>query len=180
MPDKTELPYREIPTHAEEYLPGNIVSRLIDGLGFRFYWATEGLTQEDLNYEPSENSRSTFETVQHVYDLSVTILNIANQAPNIRPYEKTSMNFKEYRSQTLINLKQASEAFLGKTEEEIVACKVIFQKGDAKSEYPFWNGINGQFTDAIYHTGQIVSFRRSSGNPVPSGVNVFTGKAKHY
>jgi hypothetical protein len=35
--------------------------------------------------------------------------------------------------------------------------------------------INGPITDAIYHTGQVVSFRRTSGNPIPKGVNVFLG-----
>ena len=29
--------------------------------------------------------------------------------------------------------------------------------------------------DAIYHTGQIVSFRRTTGNPIDSSVNVFMG-----
>jgi hypothetical protein len=39
----------------------------------------------------------------------------------------------------------------------------------------FWNIINGPFSDALTHTGQINSFRRLAGNPV-SGANVFLGE----
>jgi hypothetical protein len=40
---------------------------------------------------------------------------------------------------------------------------------------PFWNLINGPFSDALTHTGQINSFRRLAGNPV-AGANVFLGE----
>ncbi len=35
---------------------------------------------------------------------------------------------------------------------------------------------SGPIADALWHTGQIVSFRRSSGNPIPKGVNMLTGE----
>ena len=38
----------------------------------------------------------------------------------------------------------------------------------------FWHIINGPIADAFTHVGQINSFRRLSGNPVPKA-NVFTG-----
>jgi len=41
---------------------------------------------------------------------------------------------------------------------------------------PFWNLINGPFSDIIYHTGQVVAFRRITGNPINPGVNVFVGQ----
>jgi len=42
-------------------------------------------------------------------------------------------------------------------------------------EKPFWHIINGPVSDALTHVGQINSFRRLAGNPVPSA-NVFTGE----
>jgi hypothetical protein len=36
-----KLPYREIPMMKESYTAQNTVARMIDGLGFRYYWATE-------------------------------------------------------------------------------------------------------------------------------------------
>ena len=66
--------------------------------------------------------------------------------------------------------------YLKSTAADIDQVKVIFQRGEKTSTYPIWNLINGPITDAIYHCGQIVSFRRSSGNPIPPGVNVFLGE----
>ena len=42
--------------------------------------------------------------------------------------------------------------------------------------FPFWNHLNGPIADALWHSGQIVSNRRASGNPLNSKVNVFIGK----
>ncbi|MFT7499284.1 MAG: hypothetical protein ACI8QP_001887, partial [Porticoccaceae bacterium] len=46
------------------------------------------------------------------------------------------------------------------------------------SEYPFWDLINGPIEDAVWHSGQLVSFRRSSGNPMNPKVNFLTGKVR--
>ena len=53
--------------------------------------------------------------------------------------------------------------------------KVVFDRQGKISSFPVWNLMNGPLQDAIYHTGQIVSFRRTTGNPIPKGVNVFLG-----
>ena len=42
--------YYEIPDYPSEYNECTVVARLIDGLGFRYYWATEGLRDEDLAF----------------------------------------------------------------------------------------------------------------------------------
>ena len=55
---------------------------------------------------------------------------------------------------------------------------VRFESADKFSEFPFWNLLNGPIADAINHVGQVVSFRRSSGNPIHPGVRVFIGKTK--
>lgn len=38
--------------------------------------------------------------------------------------------------------------------------------------------LNGPIADALWHVGQVVSFRRSSGNPFNSKVSVFSGKVR--
>ena len=69
-----KLPFSEIADYPTEYTPTNVISRLIDGLGYRFYWATESLTENDLYYKPSEDSRSTMEVIEHIYGLSLMIV----------------------------------------------------------------------------------------------------------
>ena len=169
------LPFHEIPAAPENYSSGNIVSRMIDGLGYRYYWASDSLSKSDLAYKPSESGKSCLETVQHIYDLSVTINNVANGRANVRPYQKIELSYNEMRQKTLRNLLEARSSFLNKTDVDVELLKVIFQKGEKKSEFPFWNFINGQLSDAIYHTGQLVVFRRASGNAINPNVRVFTG-----
>ena len=42
-----DLPYAKIPA-PHRATAGAVVSRMLDGLGFRYYWATQGLQKEDL------------------------------------------------------------------------------------------------------------------------------------
>ncbi|MDB9964160.1 hypothetical protein OAD50_03725 [Vicingaceae bacterium] len=67
------LPFSEIPTAPENYSAGNIVTRMLDGLGYRFYWASDSLSERDLAYRPAESDKTCEETILHIYDLSVTI-----------------------------------------------------------------------------------------------------------
>jgi len=169
------LPYAQIPEKNGDYSSGNVLSRMIDGLGFRYYWATEGLTQKDLDYIPTDESRNTLETIEHIFGLSQTVVNGARNLPNIQPADFSGMNFQEFRSKTLLNLQEASELFADMDEAEIEDLKIVFQRGSNRSEYPFWNMINGPIADMIYHSGQVVLLRRMSGNPINPKVNVFLG-----
>ncbi|NNF21370.1 MAG: hypothetical protein HKN67_05475, partial [Saprospiraceae bacterium] len=56
--------------------------------------------------------------------------------------------------------------------------KITFRRGENTSSYPFWNLLNGPLADAMWHTGQVVSHRRSSGNPFDSTVSLFSGKKR--
>lgn len=173
-----QLPYKEIPSSPEDYRPGNLLSRMIDGLGYRFYWATEGLTEKDLAYKPSEDGRSILETMEHIHTMSNNILLAPDAKPFVIGTETPAYSFEELRKSTLENLQAASKKFKDASAEEMENFKVIFQRGDQKSEFAFWNLLNGQLSDCLYHTGQIVLMRRASGNPQNPNVNPFLGKTK--
>lgn len=167
MNAQEKLPYYEIPEAPKEFTAGTTASRMIDGLGFRYYWATEGLTEKDLLYQPSPSARTTGLTIDHILGLSQVIVNATLQKPN--GGEQPKMTFAEKRKKTLENLQQASKIL--RESKDISQYKMIF----GKTEFPFWNVINGPIADAIWHVGQVVSFRRSSGNPFPKGVSVLRG-----
>lgn len=173
-----ELPYKEIPAYPSNYASGNVVSRMIDGLGYRYYWATEGLAEKDLAYQPSEGGRTAMETLSHIYSLSNSILMTNQGEPIIRADNSIEYSFDELRKMTLENFKEASDLVLGKDIEALEQLTIVFQQGDNKSEFPYWNMINGMITDCIHHTGQVVLMRRASGNPQNPNVNVFLGKTK--
>ena len=78
-------PLNEIPVAPESATAGNIISRMVQGLGYRYYWASKDLRIEDLSYRPSEEGASTFETLEHIYGLAEIIRNTATSSPTIRP-----------------------------------------------------------------------------------------------
>ncbi|NNK88052.1 MAG: hypothetical protein HKO90_07195 [Flavobacteriaceae bacterium] len=170
------LPYYEIPDYPETYNACTVAARMIDGLGFRYYWATEGLTEKDLVYKPSESGRSTDETLDHLLGLSDFILKIALKQP-VGSNDQDDLTFDEKRSRTLNNLKSAADIFRNSTD--LSAFKIQFNRSGNTSEFPFWNTINGPIADAIWHCGQIVVLRRASGNPFNSKASVFLGKVRN-
>ena len=163
-----DLPYYELPEPSEKFTAGTVAARQIDALGFRFYHATDGLTEEDLLYKPSDSVRTSGETVDHIYSLSKIILNSTVKKENVKV--DNDFTFEQKRVATLNNLKQASDIL--SESEDISQFKIIF--GD--KQIPFWNNINGPISDSVWHCGQIASFRRITGNPMNSKVNHFSGK----
>ena len=172
---QVELPFSKIPKAPKEISSSTITARMIQGLGFRYYWATEDLTTKDLLYRPSEDAKSNYETLEHIYSLAIMINNATNSTPNILPLKEMPNNFESLRKETLNQLEIACANFLATGENDIESMNIIFKRKNDQSSFPIWNLINGPISDAIYHTGQIISFRRTSGNPVPKGVNVFLG-----
>jgi hypothetical protein len=173
---KSLLPYSNIGEYPDDYSSGNIIARMIDGLGYRYYWATDSLTETDLKYNISEDSRDTEFTLEHLYGLSKFILSVTSNDPTIREKKEDELEWNVKREKTLNNLKAASNKVRNLDEEAVSNLKIVFTRGDNVTELPVWHLINGPISDAIYHVGQIVSFRRASGNPLNPNVNVFMGK----
>ncbi|MGM5469880.1 hypothetical protein ACS386_06350 [Flavobacteriaceae bacterium LMO-SS05] len=170
-PAEAPLPYYEIPDYPETFTAGTVAARMVDGLGFRYYWATEGLRNEDLEYQSNAEARTSAETVDHILDLSYTIVNSTLKQANTKN-DISAMRFEDKRKQTLINLKTAADIL--RTSADISEYNIIF----GERHIPFWNAINGPIADAIWHCGQVVLLRRASGNPFNSKANVFTGKVR--
>ena len=94
---------------------------------------------------------------------------------NERPDIDIPGDYESIRNETLQFLEKASKNFSNLNSEELDQMKIKFNRGGTIKSFPIWNLLNGPIADAIYHTGQIVSFRRTTGNPIDSSVNVFMG-----
>ena len=169
---KDKLPYYEVLEYAEEFTAGTMAARMVDALGFRYYWASKDLNEKDLAYRLNEKGRTTAETINHIYELSIIIVNSTLQKPNSRG-DKVEMTYKEKRTTTLNNLKKASDIL--HVSNDISQFKIIF----GEQKIPFWNQINGPIADAIWHCGQIAVYRRVTKNPINPKVNHFTGKIRN-
>ena len=177
--DSTEY-YYQIPDYPNSFNAGTVAARLVDGLGFRYYWATVGLRAEDLNYRPSPDARTASETIDHIFGLTNVLVNSTKQLPNdFTKEDEEELNFEEKRARTLKNIEEASKILRESSAEDLETYKIIFITSKGKSEYPFWNQLNGPIADAIWHVGQIVSFRRASGNPFNSNVSVLRGALRN-
>ncbi len=171
------LPYREIPSASEKFTAGTMAARVVDGLGFRYYWATEGLRDSDLAFKPSADARSSQETLEHIYEMSTLLLHVSQHQANEGEVD-VKLPFAELRKRTLDNLKNTSDLLRKINDSDFKTLNVIFKTKDKTYEYPFWHIINGPVEDCIWHVGQVVSFRRSSRNPLADKVDFFMG-VKH-
>lgn len=169
--DSTDY-YYQIPDYPSTYNAATVSARLVDGLGFRFYWGTQGLLESDLSFRPGEGARSSSETVDHIVGL-VALIKSTVFAEDYIWLDTESMNFEEKRKNILLNLQVTSEKLRSLESSDVEKMSVNLGPGRV---LPFWNLINGPIADAIHHTGQIISFRRSSGNPVNPKVSVLMGK----
>jgi hypothetical protein len=164
-----KTPYHELPEYPTEFTAGTMAARMVDALGLRFYWATNNLNEKDLSYEANSGSRSVEETIKHIYDLSKIIMNSTLQQSN-NLEEKEVLSYSDMRDHTLNNLNTASK--LLRERQDISQFKISF----GNQKFSFWNQVNGPIADAIWHCGQIATSRRTTGNPINSKVNHFTGE----
>ena len=169
------LPYHQIPAYPDTFTQATILARTLDGLGFRYYWATEGLTDADMTYAAGNESRSTREVLEHLLGLTDMIKNIVLGEPNVRPAQRTKKSDHVRRRTTLHNIAAAADYLRANPELDLEQRPIIFQRGENTSEIPHWHLLNGPIADALWHCGQVVGNRRASGNPIPAGVNVFMG-----
>jgi hypothetical protein len=154
--------YYKIPTYPDHLSGTSVLTRLLDGLGFRFFWATEGLRPEDYAYRPAKDTMSIEELAIHVWAL----MNWVSTSALLRPYLKPK-NGAAAREEALVMIYELRETMLAMSDKDLEKLRIQGK--------PFWHLINGPFSDALTHTGQINSFRRLAGNPV-AGANVFNGE----
>ena len=155
------IDYSRIPDYPESVSATNTISRLVDALGFRFYWATEGLEKSVSDFRPCDSAWSIYEIMGHIWEL----INWVNKSMYDQEVEKPE-SLSTLRQNTLELISRLRGAFGGMQDEELAQFQI---KG-----CPFWNVINGPIADALTHVGQIHVLRRMAGSPSPKA-DVFRG-----
>jgi hypothetical protein len=156
-------PFRTIDAYPKRHDAIGMLQRLIDGLGYRFHWATAELTSSDYAFSPGAGCQTIGALVGHVWGLVNWIhLTIAGEGASWRPSDPA-----EQRLHTLALLGEVRERLETLDEEALFALHI--------DDHPFWHLLNGPLSDALTHVGQIASFRRLHGNPVPRH-SVFRGQ----
>lgn len=103
-------------------------------------------------------------------------MNAVQRLPNVSGAVATPQSFEALRSETLQHIKRAADILRTAKDTDLETMKVIFKSEANTREFPFWNALNGPVDDALWHVGQVVTFRRSSGNPYNNKANLLTGR----
>ena len=156
-----ELPYYRIPESPESMTATTVLIRLLDGLGFRYRWATEGLKVEDVEFQPCSSSMKIGELLAHIQGLLLVSEGFitGNEVGKITP-----ASLEERRRKTLDTVVRIREALQG-LDDEFLEKRMYSPPWDER-EFPIWNLINGPLSDALTHVGQIASWRRINDNPI--------------
>ncbi len=153
--------YHSMPTPPDEITAVNIICRMLAAMGFRFYWATEELTEETYAFQPCDGARSIGETVEHIWDLLSWIYRALDPTGKAKP-----SGAKQLREGALELIAILEERFSTMDTEELADIEMLNQ--------PFWPVLNGPLSDVLTHIGQIATLRRIAGSPVADS-NPFEG-----
>ena len=162
-------PYTNLPAPPDKVYAATVLQRLIDALGFRYRVATEALKADDIAYRPVPSSMNIEEVNMHIFHL-VRLSSKSILIESEGTYE--TRTFAETRA-SILSILQELSGYLAQLSDEELRTKTVYLKRMDQS-FPFWYLINGYISDALTHVGQINSWRRMSGNPVPK-ISPFTG-----
>jgi len=144
--------YRQLPTHPPETTAANVMVRMFDAIGFRLWWALEGLREEDCDYSPCDGAKSIGEIVTHIWDLMNWISRSYDGQQRTKP-----MGPLIHGAAALEMAYEMRTALLGKSNEALEQMRL--------RDTPFWNFVSAPMADALTHIGQINVLRRAAGNP---------------
>jgi hypothetical protein len=163
--------FRSLPPGPETVTGSAVLVRLVEGIGFRFAWATEGLREPDLSCRPTPETMSIAELAAHVRDLVTWVAIAAGAVPADTKPPASPPPFASVRQRTLEVLSLLRARLADMSDGDIGTIRI----GSRAGPVPWPHIVNGPLSDALTHIGQINVIRRSSGNPVPKA-NVFLGR----
>lgn len=159
--------YKTLATPPDSFSGTTMLIRMLDGLAFRYYWATESLDQADMAFAPELNAMPLERQLAHIYRLiawtHVVIAGLDEQV------QETIEPFDEIRGKTFGRIESFKSDLRKLADCDLEAIRI--------GETPFWNMINGPIVDVFTHIGQINTYRRILGKPSPK-VNYFVGTVK--
>ena len=168
--------YERVPDYPSTFTAGTALARVVDGLGFRYYWVTKDLTPKDLEYRPSEEARSSLETLSHLEYMVTFMENTMYNKVTSFPEPEIYRTYAELRAVTLDKIKAISDKLLTMDSKSLSELQMKLKVGEDDMAVPIWHMLQGPVGDAYYHLGQLVSFRRTMGNPIDPKVQPFMGK----
>lgn len=147
--NKVQLPYSEIPKYPRKSTTGIVMAKLIDELGYKYYWVTDSLLNDELKYTFNSSNLPRV-LLKSVHQISESIVNCTSEAEIKQGKKIEEFSFADYRINTLLNLKGASNNIIENGEASLFLNWDLFIKSIASSDA---------------YCDQIIQFRENNGNP---------------
>jgi hypothetical protein len=168
---ETAFDFKTLPPGPDVVTGSAVLVRLVEGIGFRFRWATEGLRDADLSFRPTPETMGIDELARHVLGLATWVAVAAGALPEGTKAPGPETPFPEVRQRVLEVLAGLRARLAGMSDAQIAVIRISPREGS----FPWPHLVNGPLADALTHIGQINVLRRASGNPTPKA-NVFLGR----
>ncbi len=143
MPE-ANLPFREVTHYPADVTPQAIIVRLLDGLGFRFHWATKTLREEDYAFSPGAGCKTIGQLVDHIWGLMNWIIIHGHL-----PQEPRPAAYPARRVHVLALMQRLREHFADLDAADLASVQI--------ENKPFWHLINGPLADVLYRPDQLLS-----------------------
>lgn len=158
---------------------------MLDGLGFRFRWAADGLSAEDLAFSPGHGAMTLGELLLHMRQLVGWVgVNVHGARVGGEPviWSAACAELADPGSDPTMLSEQVLETIatlradlLALGDDGLSDIRLLASSGPDLR--PFWNAVNGPLADFLTHVGQLNSWRRLLDKPAPP-VDVFRGRRK--
>lgn len=175
--------YHTLPDPPAEFGAATVLARLLDGLGFRYRWAADGLAPTDLAFTPGHGSMTVGELLLHMRQLVCWVgvnVNASREGGDPVRWSDACAHLPDpgadpqaLSEQVLQAIAQLREQLLDMGDERLADVRLLASSGPDLR--PLWNAINGPLADFLTHVGQLNAWRRQMGKPAPR-VDVFRGR----
>lgn len=156
---------------AEQISSGAILARFVDTVKVRYQLATTDLTESNKAFRATPESMSMMELQKHIL-LLLKWISKSVEAPMEK--KAKAENFEDFQNDIVHSCDVLRDHLLNMDDDTLSQVKIYMKRND--THYPIWFIINGPLSDALHHIGQIVTWRRIDGNPIPK-VSPFTAES---
>ena len=131
-------PYKELPSPPEKISSGAILARMIDGIGFRYQVATDGLTDNEVNFLPTDGSMNMIELLEHIYKVLFWGYRACDDQLE---YRKDLATYDDYRNETLEICQAFKKKLLTMSDEDLNQISIFLKRKN--KTFTFWYLIKG-------------------------------------
>ncbi len=144
----TQLPYSKKVKYNKKS-EGNVIAKMVDDLGYKYYSVTDSLLNEELNTNFYSNKLPRL-LIEGAYQMSDNINNSTSDIVKQSELKNEEISFEDIRKNTLLNLKNASSNLINNKEA------LLFLN---------WNDFIKSIAHVDAFCNQIILFREDIGNP---------------